>query len=221
MIIIATNNNKEILNNILTSLENNKIDKKISIIDTKSSDYNSLLFLEKIDKEKPYNLDINIYQTPYSGYDSGAYIYAIKNIISDKYYFLQDSLIIKSDKFFSEIDNKITTTIVPLITFQENYYRDEEQKIFCRKNFGSDVYKKGIFGPSFSILRSTLNNINFDSLNITLPYNKNTQEAMERGWSVLFENNNITIDPLEGEKDDDKLFNDGYLYFKKELKNRK
>jgi len=211
MIVISTNNGKKFLENLLRSLSdiNSKID--VSIIDTQSTDEDSLTYLENLRNNNPFEFNIKVYTTPYRGFDSGAYIYAINNIVSDKFYFLQDSITIKSIDFFNEIDKKLKPgVVVPLITFQSNFYANGEQTNFCSSNFGTYIYDKGIFGPMFSILYEDCQKI--DKSLLVYPYNKMTQMAMERGWSIIFEKYNFTIDPLEGEKDD-RIFNDEHLYF--------
>ena len=213
MIVIATNNGKNYILNILSDLERIGIKEEISIIDTQSSD-NSFLFIKEIIDEKKFNLNISLYQTPYKGFDTGAYIYAINNFITDRFYFLQDSIRIKNKNFFLEIDKKIKTgTVIPIITFQENFYANHQQINFCINNFETSNYKKGIFGPMFSILYDDVKKI--DKKLLVYPYDKNTQMAMERGWSIIFDKYNFNIEPLEGEKNDEKINNDSYYYFSK------
>ena len=213
MIIIATNNGKNYIENLLSDLENLKTKEKISIIDTQSSD-DSYNFLNNIIEKRKFDLSIKLLQTPYRGFDSGAYIYAINNLISDKFYFLQDSIRIKNKNFFKEIDKKLSlNNIVCLITFQSNFYANYEQMKFCTDNFESIDYNKGIFGPMFAISYDDIKKI--DKKFLIYPHDKNTQMAMERGWSIIFDKYNFSIDSLEGEKDDEKLFNDKYKYFSK------
>jgi len=213
MIIIATNNGKNFILNILSDLERIGVEDEISIIDTKSSD-DSYFFIKKIIEDKKFNLKINLYQTPYRGFDSGAYIYAINNFITDKFYFLQDSIRIKNKNFFLEIDKKLKTeTVVPIITFQANFYANPEQVNFCIHNFETYNYSKGIFGPMFSILYDDAKKI--DKKFLIYPFDKNTQMAMERGWAIIFDKYNFNIEPLEGEKNDEKINNDSYNYFSK------
>jgi GT2 family glycosyltransferase len=111
MIVIATHNGKEHLKKLLSNLESFKLDKEISIIDTMSSNKESLDFLDEISTKNIYNLNINIYKTEYRGFDTGAYIYAINNLIAERFYFLQDSIIIKDRELFDITDDgqKLTT----------------------------------------------------------------------------------------------------------------
>jgi hypothetical protein len=214
MIVIATHNGKNNIEKLLTNLEELEIDDDVCIVDTGSSDKEHLEFLDEIKDINKFNLKLQIYHTQYRGFDSGAYIYAINNLVSDRYYFLHDSMIIKTIDYFKEIDKKLKPGIVVcLITFQSNFFANGEQTSFCISNFGTSVYNKGIFGPIFSILYEDAQKI--DKSLLVYPYDKMTQMAMERGWSIIFEKYNLKIESLEGEKDDDKLYNDKYLYFTK------
>jgi hypothetical protein len=218
MIVIATNNGGYHLPLLLESL--NALDYKIdvSIIDTQSNDIDSINFLENIDI-KNYKFNISIYQTPYKGYDTGAYIYAIKNIKNvDRFYFIHDSIIIKDIKLFDEIDKILTSgNVVPLLGFTVGF-DNQEQIDFCNNHFGSTYYKYGIFGPMFSILRSDVDLI--DDKFLIYPTNKNIQMTMERGWSILFNNYNFNIIPIYN-YDYNRIVNDDYLLFKKTLGSRK
>jgi hypothetical protein len=219
MIIIATNNGKRNLIELLENLNELDLSCKVCIIDTGSTDQESLDFLNELDDVNNYNFEIEIYQTPYKGYDTGAYIYAINNIESDRYYFIQDSLRIKSKDFFNLIDDKLKPgVVVPLITFSSNLYDYQEQIEFCIKNFGSFEFEKGIFGPIFSILSEDVQKI--DKKYLVYPTNKSLQMGMERGWAVIFGKYNFEIDPLEGDYDYNKLMTDQYKHFKKVLQYR-
>jgi hypothetical protein len=214
MIIIATNNGKQNLIELLGNLKEFSFSRKVCIIDTGSTDQESIDFLNELSDVNNYNFEIQIHQTPYKGYDTGAYIYAINNIESDRYYFIQDSLRIKSKDFFNLIDNKLKPgVVVPLITFGKDQYDSLEQLEFCIKNFGSPYYKKGIFGPMFSILSEDVQKI--DKKYLVYPTNKTLQMGMERGWSLIFEKYNFDIDSLEGDYDPMKIMNNQYNYFKK------
>ena len=93
MIIIATNNGKNYIENLLSDLENVKTKEKISIIDTQSSD-DSYNFLNKIIKKRKFDYIIKLLQTLFRDFDSVVYI--INNLISDRFYFSQDSIRMKN-----------------------------------------------------------------------------------------------------------------------------
>ena len=218
MIVIATNNGINFLKESLDSLLKININIPISIIDTGSNDLTSFDFLSEIkDKYKP--LKIGIYKTPYMGYDTGAYIYAINNIKSDKYYFIHDSLIIRDLDFFKKIDIILSDGVVAcLLGFGKNLYDNKEQIDFCIENIKSIDYDIGIFGPIFAIMRSDVDKI-IDSLNFH-PISKIQQMGMERGWSIIFKKYNIKVIPVFGDFDINKIINNKYSNFTKYLPHR-
>lgn len=219
MIIIATNNGKRNLSELLENLREFGLGRSVCIIDTGSTDQDSIDFLNELSEVNDYNFEIEIHQTPYKGYDTGAYIYAINNIKSERYYFFQDSLRIKTKDFFNLIDSKLKPgKVVPLITFGENLYDYPEQIEFCIKNFGSHEFEKGIFGPMFSILSEDAQKI--DKKFLVYPTNKSLQMGMERGWAVIFGKYNFEVDSLEGDYNFPKLITDGYVNFKKIIQYR-
>ena len=210
MIVIATNNGMEFLPNLLSDLEKFNITEEISIIDTQSSDseYINYLFNLKL----KFKLKINVYQTPYRGFDTGAYIYAINNLKSDRFVFIQDSIRIKNVDFFNLIEEKLkTSNVVAILTFEGNWWENETQKYFSLKHFGTTMFDMGIFGPMFSISYTDSQKLN----NLIYPTDKEQQKAMERCWSIIFKEQNFTVDCLEGTHNDFKINNDGYNYFTK------
>ena len=185
MIVIATNNGMEFLPNLLSDLEKFNITEEISIIDTQSSD---------------------------SEFDTGAYIYAINNLKSDRFVFIQDSIRIKNVDFFNLIEEKLkTSNVVAILTFEGNWWENETQKYFSLKHFGTTMFDMGIFGPMFSISYTDSQKLN----NLIYPTDKEQQKAMERCWSIIFKEQNFTVDCLEGTHNDFKINNDGYNYFTK------
>lgn len=217
MVIIATNNGKNYLNNLLVSFDIFNIKKIIHIVDTGSTDIESIQFLEDLKTKKVFkNLNIITHNLDYKCFDSGAYIYALNNIDSEKYYFLHDSITIKTSHFFDKIDEKLKSgTIVPLVGFSSNLYDNQEQIDFSINKIGSSEFDIGIFGPMFAITKEDVYKIK-ETLNF-FPTNKNEQMAMERVWSVVFKKYNILVDPLEGFYDHYKILNNGYEYFNKIL----
>lgn len=211
MIVIATNNGKQYLQNLLNSLEEVELlNNKILILDTGSTDKE---YLNNLKSKHQIILDT----TPYCGYDTGAYIYAYNNYVDDSYLFLQDSIIIKDKMLIKDgMSNLNEYTIIPLIVFNpmNNFYDNYEQMEWVQNKIGHHNYRIGIFGPMFFAKRKSLDKIK--NLNNFIPHNKNIQQAMERGWSVLFEQNNLNIIPLEKHQHSNYLFDiDGYKYIKK------
>lgn len=214
MIVIATNNGMRFLPNLLSDLEKFDITEEISIIDTQSSDVEFINYLENLKLSNDLKLNIKVYQTPYRGFDTGAYIYAMQNFKSDRFIFLHDSIRIKTKEFFDVITEKLkSSNVVSLMTFDGGFWDDNNQINFSIEHFGSGTFKKGIFGPMFSISYSDSQLI--DKNILIYPINKYQQQAMERCWSVIFEKYNLTIDSVEGEHNDYKINNDLYQYFTK------
>jgi len=215
MIVISTNNGVKYLTEHLNNYVRMNINMPISIIDTISSDTDAIDLLERIrDKQEFASLDISTYQTPYRGFDSGAIMWAMKNIDADKYYFLQDSIVIKDIDFFNQIDEKLRdNVVVPILKFHGMYWDNEEQVKWSIEKTGSYDADFGIFGPMFSILKTTSNRLVMD-LDF-YPETKNNQKAMERVWGVLFKRHGINIDSLCGDFNHQLLINDGYSLFKK------
>lgn len=219
MIVIATNNGNKFLKKSLDNLSLLNCDIPISIIDTKSTEKESIEFLNSLKNNYYDNLNINVYQTPYSGYDSGAYIYAMKNIDSDRFYFIHDSFIIKTLSFFDRVNDLLKSgVVVSILEFSSNLYDNQEQINFSLKSVGTSDYDKGVFGPMFSILKSDVNKI-IESLDF-YPKIKNEQMAMERIWPIIFKKNNINTISLCGYLDIFKIQNDKYEYFIKYLPHR-
>jgi hypothetical protein len=214
MIVVATNNGINFLPNLLSDLEKLNIEEEISIIDTQSNDSEFIDYLENLKSFNKFNLNINVYQTPYKGFDTGAYIYAIQNLKSDRFIFLQDSIRIKNMGFFNLIDEKLkTSNVVTLLTFDGNWWDNQIQKDFSLKHFGTTIFETGIFGPMFTI--SYLDSQKIEKNLLIYPENKEQQKAMERCWDIIFKKTSLTVDNLEGNHNDLKINNDGYQYFTK------
>ena len=219
MIVIATNNGIDFLPNLLSDLEKFNITEEISIIDTQSSDSEFINYLENLKSFNKFKLKINIYKTPYKGFDTGAYIYAIQNLKSDRFIFLQDSIRIKSVDFFNLIEEKLKiSNVVTILTFDGGFWGSQNQIDFSLKHFGTSVFETGIFGPMFSISYIDSQKLNKNLL--IYPENKEQQNAMERCWSIIFKEQNFTIDCLEGHHNDFTINNDEYKYFTKIKPNR-
>lgn len=213
MIVIATHNGKNHIAELLTNLKEVDLTTSVAIIDTGSED-ESFEYIKTLNNSSEYPFKVEVHQTPYRGFDTGAYIYALNNIKAERFYFMQDSIRIKDSRFFKNIDSKLLPgTVVPLVTFGANVYDDQEQVDFCVKHFESSNFERGIFGPIFSILNDDIQKI--DKRFLVWPTSKVLQMGMERGWSVLFKKYGFAIDPLEGEYCYNRLVNDQYSQFRK------
>jgi hypothetical protein len=94
LIVVATNNGKTFLPGLLESLEQHGTSgHNVLLVDTGSKCPESIAFLEQAKAQSwPFGLDV--IQTPYSGYDTGAYIHAFRTVPADDYLFIHDSVLV-------------------------------------------------------------------------------------------------------------------------------
>jgi hypothetical protein len=170
---------------------------KILVVDTLSSqEYYNWLQTELKNKYE----GIEICQTPYKGYDTGAYIYAYRNYVENYYIFLQDSIIFKDKNLIQNliecIDDASVGCLVGFGSGGVNHgYDTKVDENFIREHFGEVAFKDGIFGPMFAVQRNVLQKLE-DANQLIIPFSKNEQRAMERGWSVAFNMHNINVKAL-------------------------
>jgi hypothetical protein len=207
MVVIATNNGYIYLKELLASMEFVEMcNEEIIIVDTMSDDTNHLEFLNEIESLYP-SLNIKVVTTPYRKFDTGAYIYAYQNYISDYYIFLHDSVTIKNVNFIKHIKDYLKKyNVVSYNSFQFLGNGGSEWLDFFKKNTGEETYKMGIFGPMFACNRIAFDAIDVDRL--ILPQTKNQQACYEGIWYTIFDKNDIEIFSIEMF---DNIFNSKYL----------
>jgi len=215
MIVIATHEGYNFIEPMLNSLVDCSCNEKIVVVDTLSSkEYLKYLQINIKDKFK----DIEISQTPYAGYDSGAWIYAYRNYIEDHYIFLHDSMIIQDKSIIEKIINGISDNIVMSFVGFGNggvgrNYDTKEDEMFVQKHCGTVEFKDGIFGPMFGVKRSVMEIL--DRYNhLIIPSKKSEQRAMERLWPVVFNIHNIEIHSIS-RFNSSSYYNGEYGIFKK------
>ena len=220
MIVIATHNGKTVLQDLLSDLRNIKCTVPISVIDTGSSDELCLSYLKELCETFP-QLNINVYSTPEKNWDTGAYMFAIKHLKANKYYFLQDSIRILRQDIFDVIDDLLQPKTVVAFSYfpgKTDAWFHKFGRALCRKNFNSLDYDVGIFGPMFCILREDIDRC-WDTLPKFLPTSKHEACGMERGWGIFCKLNNLKIvsltqrSILQGEEQ--------HSFYKKIFKKRK
>ena len=217
MIVIGTNNGRGWLHNSLKALDGIHI--PIAVIDTNSTERDAIDYHQSLSNHS-FDLDIQTHTTPYKGYDSGAWIWAMKNIEAERYYFLQDSITIKDKEYFNKVNEIIDNgKVASLLHFNPNQYDSFEQHLWVMESFGSSIYKSGIFGPNFSISSDMTKRIPLESL--IYPTNKLEQMGMERGWGVIFNNMGWEVEAVEGDYDYDRLLKDDYKLFTKRFGGRR
>jgi len=188
MIVIASHDDVELLENMLVRLsEINLNGHEVLIVDTNSD---KLDYLEAFKHAKETYPQFHFIRKDYTCWDSGAYIHAYKHYYAEKYIFLQDSLYITNPNFFVEMDTMLDTyDVVPIFDFFFAYPGGDIEKEWVEKYLlDSDrtgYPRYGIFGPIFGVNRYILDKmppIWFD----VEPHNKLTGCRMERRWALMF-----------------------------------
>jgi hypothetical protein len=208
MIVISTNNGINYLPNLLRTLEKiNENNIPISIIDTGSTDIEFISYLEELKSLNKYK----ILQTPYKGYDTGAYIFAYENIDAPYYIFLHDSVEIKHKDFLDNINNNLKdNTIIVFFKFDNKRDFIEILSNFYLKEDIND-FPIGVFGPMFACSKQTMD-LMYNSKLFFIPKDKGEQMAMERGWGIIAYKLKLNMLFFD---DYSILLNDNCYYFKK------
>jgi len=203
MVVIAAYDNIQVLQNLLVSMNStDNLDEDVLIVCTDSSQNEMVDFVRTLPNNPNYSFNIKIDFTPYKGYDSGAYIYAYTNYISDYYIFLQDSIEIRSPEWFNcfksyRRDNVITGWVLFDIGWDSH-----EQTQWVELKCKGMIYKSpvGIFGPMFQIKRDTLKILDEKyNLSECIPTSKVIeQQGMERLWPYMCLNSGIEINSIDG-----------------------
>jgi hypothetical protein len=183
MIVIASHNRIDLLDNMLKTLSSiNLNNNQVLIIDTNSDNEEYKTFFE----ECKLNYPQYIFETlDYTCWDSGAYIYAYNNYPSNKYIFLQDSLNIINPKLILMWENFLDIyEVVPWINFGY-FYENEDQRLWGEEGLTiNNNPHDSIFGPIFGVRKETLDKLPKEWLKY--PTNKNEGCGMERRWSLMF-----------------------------------
>jgi len=183
MIVIAVHNRIDLLNHMLGRLsEINLNGHQVLFVDTNSDKPE---FLEAYAAAKAQYPKFMFDKKDYACWDSGAYLHAYRTYQADCYHFLQDSISLTNDHYFSEIDQKLNDfDVVPLYDFPYRY-DSEEQRRWAEDGLAyASLPDKGIFGPIFSARKSAMDQIPID-------WHREPNTAlygmgMERRWSLMF-----------------------------------
>lgn len=188
MIVFAVHDRVDMISDLLDNL--NMFNKKdVIIIDTNSSNNNVIDFYKNLNKDK-YNFKIFYDRVNYNCYDSGAYIHVFQNYDSDIFYFFQDSIEFINPNIFNQIDAFLESYDVVAISSFPLIFDNQSQIDWILSNISVNEINKlnyqmwGIFGPMFSIKKSSMNKIPKEWL--ISPSNKNEAMSMERKWSIIF-----------------------------------
>lgn len=182
LVVVASYNGKDFLPRLLSSLEEHKKEEfDILVVDTGTTDIESLKVLESI--KSKYMVE----KTPYAGYDTGAYIYAIKGHLYDEYIFLHDSIEVLSDSFINDF-RVHQKDVCYYANFCLGYDNEEQRQHLVDIGIFNSKSTHGCFGPLFYAKRNVLEDIlkTFEVDKI-IPTTKIHQQGMERGWSMMFD----------------------------------
>jgi hypothetical protein len=223
MIVISTFDDVDLLERLLESLlVTNNFDEPVLIVCTDSSKIEVLEYVDLICSSGKYPFTLLWDVTPYRGYDSGAYIFAFKKYNSDYYIFLQDSMEIKSPDWLDVFKlNRELGVVNAWVTFKDSRWDSLEQRDWVINKLSIPFLEPtyGIFGPIFQISRIDLIKID-DKWNLErfIPFNKLIgQQGMERGWSYLLYNTELSLNSLDGDYGDF----ENKKYFNKKFKGRR
>jgi hypothetical protein len=183
MIVVASHNRIDLLENYLNNLTNLNLNgHDVLIINTNSDDKDYIKFFQEI----PYQYPKFQFETlNYTSWDSGAYIHAYEKYPRGRYIFLQDSTEITNPNLIPIWDDLLDKyEVVPWINFGY-HYENEEQKEFTEQGLNvTSLPDRAITCPIFGIRKETLDKIPKEWL--IKPYNKITGCGMERRWSLMF-----------------------------------
>lgn len=217
MIVIATNNGMKYLPSLLASLElHGTGDHEVLVMDTGSSNPEFLTYLKEIgDREWPFKLAVD--RTPFSGYDTGAYIHAYRTREADTYVFMQDSVLVKSAGWIHAFESRLTFNVgcVPWLVFPMQW-DNQDQIDWIQAKYRTNQWPPfGIFGPIFCATKEALDMLDSRRYLEVIPSNKIEQQAMERGWATAFELSGLSVRPIETSFDEKLLFDDCYTHLTK------
>lgn len=184
MIVVASHNNIELLNNLLNTLSNIDLcNHKVLIIDTNSDSQEYKNYFTELKYKFPNFMFENV---NYICWDSGAYIYAyLKYPNEENYIFLQDSISITNSNLIYDWTKLLKNyNVVPWSNFRYWYENDEQQKWSEDGLPLIDNPLDSIFGPIFGVSNETMNKLPKEWLKH--PTNKNEGCGMERRWSAMF-----------------------------------
>lgn len=208
MIVIVTHNGEKHLKNLLNDIKRFNIsNNEVCIVDNTSSDSIHLEYLKEL-KSDEYNILYN----PDDSYEVGAYKHAINQLNADFWFFIQDSIRIKTN-IFDLVKSKLTDkNIYALLTFPSYKHDWEYDSIFLQNNYQTTSYSCGIFGCNFFSNNKVIQMVKDDWV---IPKCKNDSMAMERGLSVVFDKYNIEINGLDTYTPSRVSDVNGYTFFSK------
>jgi hypothetical protein len=203
MIVIASYNNLTYTRNLLDSMKTSVIDEDVLVICTCPKQTHFIKEIDKHISETKYPFKIQYTVTPYSGYDSGAYIWAYQNYEDDYYVFLHDSIMVNYPQWLERFKSFRHEDILnawcyfnmfPIAPMYSQFFLPKMKEYYILNNS-----HPGIFGPMFQISRKALCRIDEKyNLNQFIPTHKDEACAMERGWTYLAIGSGIDVNVIDG-----------------------
>lgn len=192
MIVICTYNGKDYLPRLLNSMHQYGTDgEKVVICDNHSTDPDSLDYLVYIEDRVELSPIPDIIKSAGPNYDTGGYLSAYKQYPNEDYYmFMHDSMEVKDPNWLKQFKDRIEGYDAVAWHIFHQGFDNEEQHQFCTERIGDYWKNWGIFGPILYISNHAMKTLAADLENC-LPTNKNLQQAMERGWAMLFEKHGL------------------------------
>jgi hypothetical protein len=197
VVVIATNNGAQHLARLFDSLEKYGCPFEIVIVDTGSTDPESLDFIESI----KFSHGATVLHCP-GGYATGAYLHAYRNVQADRYFFFHDSIEVKKERWWEDFRERMDTahTVVPWLTF-DFFWDSSEQGQYIKNamgmSFGDNLPDAGIFGPIFYCTVNTLRIMETFGNLPTPPSSKIEEQGWERGWAVAFQAVKAKVNPIQ------------------------
>jgi len=180
LIVVATHNGDERVQQIAAAT-----DDPILVVDTGSTTRNYLIRGAVL--ELPHV--VGWIETPYKGYDTGAYLWAYFNVEAEHYMFMQDSCLPKERNFadYFHISMPKPLGVCAWNGFSMQIWDTHEQRATVEYMYGEGpVPEQGIFGPIFYTSRKTLDLLAKRQLLPPYPMHKQMAQAMERAWAIAF-----------------------------------
>jgi len=202
MIVIAAYNKIDYTVDLLNSINGTvNLNERVLIVCTCPLKLEFIDSVKQLVENSNYTFNIDYTVTPYSGYDSGAYIWAYQNYYDDYYIFLQDSIRVNHLDWFTRFKSfrhnmTINTWCFFIINDEDTHTKFFLEKINGHKSLNGSI---GIFGPIFQISRTALNLID-QKFNLTkfIPSTKVEATAMERGWAYIADAIGLQVNHIDG-----------------------
>lgn len=160
----------------------------------------SIKFLEYL-KKYTGPLDLEVRDNPGGKYETGAWIYAIRNFPNEeKFLLIHDGCLPTSDQWLTQFEERLTPDVgmvswvkfLPCLFFCFQKHYDYMDQICPHDN----VPDGGVFGSIFMAWGSALRDLDSKGYFDLPPSEKIHAEAWERIWAIIFHINGYKIDNI-------------------------